>query len=235
MEHCELPQILHLQVPCGVPRGSPWRASSCLPSCQGRFRIRPPLPQYKSTFDIVPVLAYIRSLPTASISLQLLSFKALFLAIYSSISRVSSMARLAPSLEETQDSAILHLLSLEKQSREGRICGFFQIPKFLEDREHCPFYALQTYFTMVRSANFELFILLTYVLAGVQYPRRQCLLFHVICQATQVSNSPDSCQVDAANPHQGWSQSQDLGSTLRESGCKLKPLHSLTARLGTNM
>merc|ERR1712163_27745 len=64
------------------------------------FRLRPPLPQYKSTFDIVPVLAYIRSLPTASISLQLLSYKALFLTIYSSISRVSSMAGLAPSLEE---------------------------------------------------------------------------------------------------------------------------------------
>ena len=41
--------------------------------------------------------------------------------------------------------------------------------------------------------------------------------------------------MDAANPHQGWSQSRDLGSTLRESGCKLTPLHSSTARLGTNM
>ena len=108
------------------------------------FRLRPPLPQYKSTFDIVPVLAYIRTLPTASISLQLFSYKALFLAIYSSISTVSSMARLAPSLEETRDSAILHLLSLEKQSREGRIRGFFQIPRFLEDKELCPVHALQT-------------------------------------------------------------------------------------------
>ena len=89
------------------------------------FRLRPPLPQYKSAFDIVPVLAYIRSLPTATIPLQLLSYKALFLAIYSSISRVSSMARLAPSLEETRDVAIMKLKSLEKQSREGRIRGFF--------------------------------------------------------------------------------------------------------------
>ena len=94
------------------------------------FRLRPPLPQYKSAFDIDPVMAYIKSLPTTSISPQLLSFKALFLAIYSSISRVSSMARLAPSLDETRYSAILHLLSLEKQSREGRIHGFFLIPKF---------------------------------------------------------------------------------------------------------
>ena len=62
------------------------------------FRLRPPLPKYQSTFDIVPVLAYVRSLPTASISLQQLSFKTLFLTIYSSISRVSSVARLGPSL-----------------------------------------------------------------------------------------------------------------------------------------
>ena len=131
------------------------------------FRLRPPLPQYKSAFDIVPVLAYIQSLPTATISLQLLSYKALFLAIYSSISRVSSMARLAPSLEETRDSVILHLVSLEKQAREGKIRGFFQIPKFTEDTELCPVHALSTYFTKVKSANFELFILLTNFLAGV--------------------------------------------------------------------
>ena len=74
---------------------------------------------------------------------------------------------------ETRDSAIVHLLSLEKQSKQGRIRGFFQIPKFFEDKELCPVLALQTYFSKVRSANFELFILLTYVLAGVQYPRRQ--------------------------------------------------------------
>ena len=62
------------------------------------FRLRPPLPQYQSTFDIVPVLAYVQSLHTASISLQLLSFKTLFLTVYSSIFRVSSMAHLTPSL-----------------------------------------------------------------------------------------------------------------------------------------
>ena len=66
------------------------------------FRLRPPLPQYQSTFDIVPVLAYVQSLHIANISLQLLSFKTLFLTVYSSISRVSSMAHLAQSLQETR-------------------------------------------------------------------------------------------------------------------------------------
>ena len=116
------------------------------------------MPQYKSTFDIVPVLTYIRFLPTASISLQLLSYKALFLAIYSSISRVSSMARLAPSLEETRDSAILHLVALEKQAREGKIRGFFQIPKFVEDTELCPVTILSAYYDKVTSASLELFL-----------------------------------------------------------------------------
>ena len=102
------------------------------------FRLRPPLPQYQSIFEIVPVLAYIQYLPTASVSLKLLSFKTLFLTIYSSISRVSSMARLAPSLEETRDSPILKLVSLEKQVREGRVRGFFQVPKFTEEPELCP-------------------------------------------------------------------------------------------------
>ena len=108
-------------------------------SVKAVFRLRPPLPQYQSTFDIVPVLAYIQALPTANISLQLLSFKALFLTIYSSISRVSSMARLALSLKETRDSAVLKLVSLEKQARAGRVRGFFKIPKFPEDPELCPF------------------------------------------------------------------------------------------------
>ena len=90
----------------GIPMGEHPLVSQALKAV---FRLRPPLPQYKSTFDIVPVLAYVRSLPTASIPLKLLSFKTLLLAIYSSISRVSSMARLAPSLEETRDAAVLFL------------------------------------------------------------------------------------------------------------------------------
>ena len=85
---------------------------------------------------------------------------------------------------ETRDSAIVHLLSLEKQSKQGRIRGFFKIPKFFEDKELCPVLALQTYFSKVRSANFELFILLTYVLAGVQYPRRQRLLVRFLRQTS---------------------------------------------------
>ena len=130
----------------GLPMGEHPLVSQAVKSV---FRLRPPLPQYQSTFDIVPVLSYVQSLPTASISFKLLSLKTLFLTIYSSISRVSSAARLGPSLEETRDSAILKLVSLEKQAREGRVRGFLQIPRFPEDPELCPVRALTTYFTKV--------------------------------------------------------------------------------------
>ena len=131
----------------GIPMGEHPLVSQAVKAV---FRLRPPLPQYRATFDIVPVLAYVRSLPTASIPLKLLSFKTLLLAIYASISRVSSMARLAPSLEETRDAVVLTLQSLEKQSREGRTRGYFQIPRFAEDTELCPVYSLSVYYSKVK-------------------------------------------------------------------------------------
>ena len=60
-------------------------------------------------------------------------------------------------------------MSLEKQSGEGRIRGFIKIPKFEEDKELCPVFTLLIYSTKVRSANFELFILLLGNLLIVQY------------------------------------------------------------------
>ena len=113
------------------------------------FRLKPPLPKYQSTFDIVPVLAYMRTLNTHTISLQLLTYKALFLTVYSNICRVSSMARLGPSLTEHRDSVVLHLVDLEKQARHGRVRGFFQIPKFDEDPQLCPVVTLVAYFNKV--------------------------------------------------------------------------------------
>ena len=113
------------------------------------FRLKPPLPKYQSTFDIVPVLNYVRSLDTHTISLQLLAFKTLLLSIYSCISRVSSMARLGPSLTVHRDSVVLHLVNLEKQARVRRVRGFFQIPSFPEDPQLCPVLALVTYFNKV--------------------------------------------------------------------------------------
>ena len=134
------------------------------------FRLRPPLPKYQSTFDMVPVLAYVQSLPTTGISLQLLTFKTLFLTIYSSISRVSSVARLGPSLQEHRDSVVLHFVSLEKQARVGNTRGYLQIPRFPEDPELCPVRTLITYFNKVTSNNFDFsdYILAYFQVSGIR-------------------------------------------------------------------
>ena len=67
------------------------------------FRLRPPLPRSKATFDIGPVLDYISSLsPLESLDLKMLTYKAFFLVTFSSISRVSSISKLLAEVEETQ-------------------------------------------------------------------------------------------------------------------------------------
>ena len=77
--------------------------------------------QVPVTFDIVPVLAYVQSLHTTSISLHLLSSIALFLTVHSSISRVSCVACLGPPLLEQRDSVVLCFVSLEEHDKAGNI------------------------------------------------------------------------------------------------------------------
>ena len=111
--------------------------------------LRPPLPKYKSTFDIVHVMQYVRTLQTDQLFLQQLTYKALFLAIYTSISRVSSIVRLGPTLVEHRDSLVLNFVSLEKQARVGHTRGFLQLPQYLEDQELCPVRTLLAYYKQV--------------------------------------------------------------------------------------
>ena len=67
------------------------------------FRLRPPIPKYKSIFDIVPVLDYVASLePLKDLSLKLLTLKAFFLVTTCTISRVSSVNRLIAEVEESK-------------------------------------------------------------------------------------------------------------------------------------
>ena len=67
------------------------------------FRLRPPIPKYKSTFDIVPVLDYVASLePLKDLSLKLLTLKTFFLVTTCTISRVSSVNRLIAEVEESK-------------------------------------------------------------------------------------------------------------------------------------
>ena len=109
------------------------------------FRQRPPLPKYISTFDISPVLDYMTRLsPTQSLDLKQLTLKTLILTIYSSLSRVSSLARLGPLVTEHRDHVTLHLHSLEKQGRPGRVRGYIAVQRF-EDPTLCPASAILAY------------------------------------------------------------------------------------------
>ena len=64
------------------------------------FRLRPPLPKYKTTFDVKPVLDYVASLtPLDSLDLKTLTLKTFFLVTYTFLSRVSSIARLMSEVE----------------------------------------------------------------------------------------------------------------------------------------
>ena len=114
----------------GIPIGKHPLVSRAM---RAAFRLRPPIPKYRQTYDIVPVLNYVASLePLNSLSLKLLTYKTIFLLITSTISRVSSIARLGAEVEEGIDCLIIPLLKLEKQGRPSNVRGWVQVQKFAD-------------------------------------------------------------------------------------------------------
>ena len=114
------------------------------------FRLRPPLPRYKSTFDVELVLNHVKNLPeNSALSLKQLSQKTLFLTSFSTFSRVSSLSRLEPDVEFYQDFAVLHLQAVEKQSRPCNTRGYVSVLSLPEDPALCPVQALSSYLSKV--------------------------------------------------------------------------------------
>ena len=92
----------------GVPAG---QHSLVCQAVRAVFRLRPPIPKYIHTFDVVQVFDYVKKLPQNSdLSLKLLTYKALFLLIVSSLSRVSSVAQLGPHLIVYKVSAEFYII-----------------------------------------------------------------------------------------------------------------------------
>ena len=88
---------------CGYNGNSAGEHPLVCQSVRAVFRLRPPLPQYKATFDIGPVLSYVASLePLEDLDLKLLTLKAFFLVTTCSISRVSSVSRLLAKVEKSK-------------------------------------------------------------------------------------------------------------------------------------
>ena len=83
------------------------------------FRLRPPLPKYKDTFDIKPVLVMTKQIygDNDLLNLKLLSYKCLFLTAFASLSRVSTLRSLGAAIEFRENFCIVPLVSLKKQSR----------------------------------------------------------------------------------------------------------------------
>ena len=68
------------------------------------FRLRPPLPKYKNTFDIKPVLDYFTYLgDNEDLTLKQLTLKTHFLISFTSISRVSTCSRLGLAVDVFED------------------------------------------------------------------------------------------------------------------------------------
>ena len=101
--------------------------------------------------------------------MKLLTYKTLFLLTVATISRVSSISKLGPTLSVhqvslydwlinwlinetlTQDHVILNLIGLEKTSRPGNVRGYLYIQKFSDESSLCPMEALIEYFKRVSS------------------------------------------------------------------------------------
>ena len=100
----------------GKPVGQHQLVSKAVKSA---FRLRPPLPKYKHTFDVKPVLVYIKQILGNNdiLTLRMLTFKCLYLISLSSIARISTLSILSADVEEHQDHVVVPLLSLEKQAR----------------------------------------------------------------------------------------------------------------------
>ena len=159
----------------GVSAGSHKLVSMAVKSV---FKQRPPpLPKYKTTYDITVVFSYLKSLPNnCDLSLKQLSYKALFLLTLSSIFRMSSAARLGSNLLVCkvryflfsisnhiltlllQDHCIINLVDLEKHSTTKNIRGYLRIQKFHDDPVLCPVSALVEYHNRVSGLHSTLLI-----------------------------------------------------------------------------
>ena len=107
----------------GIPAGQHILVKQAV---KAAFRLRPPLPKYKNTFDITIVLTYVKQIlgNNSFLSLRLLTLKTLFLLSFSSLSRVSTICRLSPDIEQHRGHLIIPLVALEKQARGTMLIHF---------------------------------------------------------------------------------------------------------------
>ena len=75
----------HCFLPGNTPVGTDQLVQKAMKSF---FKLRPPLPKYRSTFDVTIVMRYVMDMgPVADLDLKCLTFKTLFLVTFSTLSR----------------------------------------------------------------------------------------------------------------------------------------------------
>ena len=100
----------------GIPAG---QHPLIVQAIKAAFRLRPPLPRYKDTYDIKPVLVFSKQIfgNNSLLSLKNLSNKCVCLLAFSSLSRLSTLRALGAGVEFKENYCIIPIRSLEKQSR----------------------------------------------------------------------------------------------------------------------
>ncbi len=75
----------HCFLPGNTPVGTDQLVQKAMKSF---FKLRPPLPKYRSTFDVTIVMRYVMDMgPVADLDLKCLTYKTLFLVAFSTLSR----------------------------------------------------------------------------------------------------------------------------------------------------
>lgn len=118
---------------------------------KGFFNRNPPKPRYLVTWEVEPVLRYLRGLPSwESLDLKTLSLKLVLLLALVLVGRVSSLVYIdTEHLSVTQSSLRFIPSKLLKQSRPGRIPQCVHIESF-SDRRLCPVFGVKHYLEVTR-------------------------------------------------------------------------------------
>ena len=102
----------HCFLPGNIPVGSDQLVQKAMNSF---FKLRPPLPKYRNTFDVTIVMRYVMDMgPAADIDLKCLTYKTLFLVAFSTLSRYwhsAFLLSLLMTMKSPSSSTVLHVMS----------------------------------------------------------------------------------------------------------------------------
>ena len=114
---------------------------------KGVFRQRPPHPKYTHTWDVGPVLHYLRDLgPSEQLTIKQLSLKTVSLTALLTGQRCQTIHLLSlDHLHITPERLVITVPDIIKQSRPGFSNSVIVLPRFLEDTRLCVVNCLENY------------------------------------------------------------------------------------------